>query len=101
MGGLFLTSSPSMKGRFIVLAMNWPTVLFPQPAGPVTIKRWWLELVVPVEVALDRRGAAVAGVGCTIAGRFSWDSMARWNWVRGEQERERQEGNGPRSEVKR
>jgi hypothetical protein len=35
------TISPSMKGRFIVSAMNSPTVLFPQPAGPVTIQRWW------------------------------------------------------------
>jgi hypothetical protein len=35
------TISPSMKGRFRVSAMNSPTVLFPQPAGPVTIQRWW------------------------------------------------------------
>lgn len=74
--GLFsLTSSPSMKGRFMVLAMNWPTVLFPQPAGPVTMKRWWCEaasLGAPLGV---RRSAAGLGVGCTMAGRFSWDSI--------------------------
>ena len=30
-----VTSSPSMYGSFMEVAMNWPTVLFPQPAGPV------------------------------------------------------------------
>jgi hypothetical protein len=34
-GGKEGTSSPSIKGRFMALAMNCATVLFPQPAGPV------------------------------------------------------------------
>jgi hypothetical protein len=73
-----LTSSPSMKGRLMVLAMNWPTVLFPQPAGPVTMKRWWCEAV-PLGAPFGRRRSveegAGLGVGCTIAGRFSWESI--------------------------
>jgi hypothetical protein len=35
---LLLTSSPSMNGRLSSVRRTLPTVLFPQPAGPVTIQ---------------------------------------------------------------
>jgi hypothetical protein len=86
------TSSPSMYGRFMVLAMNWATVLLPQPAGPVMSQMWWcvvsgwLDLVVwpfvrdePLvrfEADGERgRRSEVVGVERAIAGRFSYDNI--------------------------
>lgn len=37
---LVLTSSPSIYGRFRLVARYLPTVLFPHPAGPVTSHMW-------------------------------------------------------------
>jgi hypothetical protein len=81
-----------MYGRFMVLAMNWATVLLPQPAGPVMSQMWWcvvsgwLDLVVwpfvrdePLvrfEADGERgRRSEVVGVERAIAGRFSYDNI--------------------------
>lgn len=36
------TSSPSRKGNFNALLISSPTVLFPEPAGPVTTQICWI-----------------------------------------------------------
>lgn len=35
-----LTSSPSIYGKLSLLARNWATVDFPQPAGPMMSQMW-------------------------------------------------------------
>lgn len=72
-----VTSSPSMNGRFMVLAMNCATVLLPEPAGPVMSHMWCLVsglfegCNVPLDIVFEDDGAEMGmfvEVACAIVG---------------------------------
>jgi len=60
------TSSPSRNGIASSLRTPWPTVLFPEPAGPVTTQICWRVLgsVGSVDNADDPVLGSISGMAC-------------------------------------